>query len=283
MISVGACATLACLWEVTAPKPGNVYRGADFEDLTYADFLTSAAVVGPILERSPDKGVGATVLAAVEATRAAVGTNTNLGMLLLLAPLAAVARELPLSAGIVDVLRSLTPRDTRQVYAAIRLAQPGGLGHLDEADVHDAQPPEISLVEAMGMAAHRDLVAQQYVNGFKQVFATSEQIERCHKGGLPLGEAIVHGYLQLLAKLPDSLIARKCGAAAAREASDRAAAVLESGEPGSSEYQATAAELDFWLRSDGHRRNPGTTADLVAAGLFVLLRDQRLNWPVRFY
>ena len=283
MIPIGACATLACLWEVTAPKPGNVYRGADFEDLTYADFLTSAAVVGPILERSPDEGVGATVLAAVEATRAAVGTNTNLGMLLLLAPLAAVARELPLSAGIVDVLKSLTPRDTREVYGAIRLAQPGGLGHLDEADVHGAHPPAISLVEAMGMAAHRDLVARQYVNGFEQVFATSEQIERCHKSDLPLSEAIVHGYLQLLAKLPDSLIARKCGSAAAREASDRAAAVLQSGEPGSSAYQAAVAELDCWLRSDGHRRNPGTTADLVAAGLFVLLRDQRLNWPVRFY
>ncbi|MCH7753199.1 MAG: triphosphoribosyl-dephospho-CoA synthase, partial [Planctomycetes bacterium] len=240
MIPVGACATLACLWEVTAPKPGNVYRGADFEDLTYADFLTSAAVVGPILERSPDEGVGATVLAAVEATRAAVGTNTNLGMLLLLAPLAAVARELPLSTSIVEVLKSLTPRDTREVYAAIRLAQPGGLGYLDEADVHDAEPPDISLVEAMGMAAHRDLVAQQYVNGFEQVFATSEQIERCHKSGLPLVKAIVHGYLQLLAKLPDSLITRKCGVAVAREASDRAAAVLESGEPSSSTYQVAA-------------------------------------------
>ncbi len=283
MIPVGACATLACLWEVTTPKPGNVYRGADFEDLTYADFLTSAAIVGPILERSPDEGVGATVLAAIEATRAAVGTNTNLGMLLLLAPLAAVARELPLSAGIGGVLAGLTPRDTREVYAAIRLAQPSGLGRLDEADVHDAHPPAISLVEAMCLAAQRDLVAQQYVNGFEQVFASSNQIERCHKSGLPLSEAIVQGYLQLLAKLPDSLIARKCGAAAAREASDRAAAVLDAGEPSSSTYQVAAAELDCWLRSDGHRRNPGTTADLVAAGLFVLLRDQRLNWPVRFY
>lgn len=283
MIPVGACATLACLWEATAPKPGNVYRGADFEDLTYTDFLTSAAVVGPILERTLDEGVGATVLAAVEATHAAVGTNTNLGMLLLFAPLAAVARELPLSTGIRDVLKSLTPQDTREVYAAIRLAQPGGLGQVDEADVHDAHPPAISLVEAMRMAAQRDLVAQQYTNGFEQVFETAKQIERLYNEGLPLSEATVHGYLQLLAKMPDSLIARKCGAAVAREAADRAAAVLDVGEPSGSDYQAAVAELDFWLRSDGHRRNPGTTADLVAAGLFVLLRDQRLHWPVRFY
>ena len=89
-LSIGKCATLACLWEVTAPKPGNVYRGADFEDLTFADFLTSAVVVGPIVDQCPQLGVGRTVLSAVQATRRTVGTNTNLGTLLLLAPLAAV-------------------------------------------------------------------------------------------------------------------------------------------------------------------------------------------------
>ncbi len=283
MISVGTCATLACLWEATAPKPGNVYRGADFEDLTYADFLTSAAVIGPILERAADEGVGPTVRAAVEATRAAVSTNTNLGMLLLLTPMAAVRRELSLADGIDDVLANLTPQDTQEVYAAICLAQPGGLGEVDTADVHDAPPAEISLIEAMQMAAHRDLVAQQYVDGFQQVFAMADRIECCCHEGLPLGEAIVHGYLQLLAEVPDSLIARKCGPELASEASDRAAAVLDTGEPGSSDYQAATAEFDFWLRGDGHRRNPGTSADLVAAGLFVLARDQRLDWPVKFY
>jgi triphosphoribosyl-dephospho-CoA synthase len=282
-ISVGACATLACLWEATAPKPGNVYRGADFEDLTYADFVTSAAIVGPILERTASEEVGPTVRAAVEATRTAVATNTNLGMLLLLAPLAAVPRETPLPEGIGSVLRALTPRDTREVYTAIGLAQPGGLGEVDKADVRDAPPPEITLVEAMRLAADRDLVAQQYVTDFQLVFGMAEQIEQCQGRGVPLGEAIVHGYLQSLATSPDSLIARKCGLAVAQEASDRAAAVLQSGQPGSSQYQDATAELDFGLRGDGHRRNPGTTADLVAAGLFVLVRDQRLNWPVKFY
>lgn len=283
MISVGACATIACLWEVTALKPGNVYRGADFDDLTYADFLTSAAVVGPILERTLDEGVGATVRTAVAATRSAVDTNTNLGMLLLLTPLAAVPRNQSLPSGIEEVLQSLTPEDTREVYAAIRLAQPGGLGQVEKADVRDAEPPAIPLREAMRLAANRDLVAQQYVNGFEQVFDVASKIDRCLQGSLPLGEAIVHGYLQLLAEIPDSLIARKCGKELAKEASDRAAAVLHSGDPGSDNYEAALAEIDFWLRSDGHRRNPGTTADLVTAALFVLVRDQRLHWPVRFY
>jgi triphosphoribosyl-dephospho-CoA synthase len=282
MMSVGTCAALACVWEATAPKPGNVYRGADFDDLTYADLLTSATLIGPIIDRTVEQGVGTTILSAVKASREAVGTNANLGLLLLLAPLAAVPRETPLPVGIAAVLGSLAAQDTRDVYAAIRFAKPGGLGRIEEADVNDA-PPELPLAPVMGLAAGRDLVARQYTNNFQQVFHVADDIERIATRGLPLSDAIVHAYLRQLAAHPDSLIARKCGPAVAQQASDRAAAVLARGEPRSADFQAAVAELDFWLRGDGHRRNPGTTADLVAAGLFVLLRDERLHWPVRFY
>ena len=278
MIPVGVCATLACVWEATAPKPGNVYRGADFDDLTYADFLTSAAVVGPLLDQTAERGVGFTVRAAVEATRSAVDTNTNLGMLLLMAPLAAVARQQPLSDGVDQVLEGLSVEDTREVYAAISTAQPGGLGEVAEADVH-APPPDIPLVAAMRLAAERDLVALQYTNGFQQVFLAARRLEAAIAKGQSLCDAIVRCYLQMLAEFPDSLISRKCGEEVAKEVSLRAEGVLDSG----GEYQNQVAELDFWLRSDGHRLNPGTTADLVAAGLFVLLRDERLDWPIRFY
>lgn len=281
-LSVGACATLACAWEATAAKPGNVYRGADFEDLNYADFLTSAAVIGPIVEHAATAGVGATVLAAARATRAAVATNTNLGMLLLIVPLAAVPRERALVEGVGDVLRRLDVDDARQVYAAIRAAAPGGLGKVDQADVHDAAPPTITLREAMGLAADRDLVARQYVDDFAEVFWTADQLAAAAVER-PLGEAIVRAYLRLLAAHPDSLIARKCGVAAAEEVSARAATVLGMLEHGDEAFQAAKAEFDFWLRSDGHRRNPGTSADLIAAALFVLLRERRLHWPVRFY
>ena len=168
--TIGACATLACIWEATAPKPGNVYRGADFDDLTYVDFLTSAAVVGPVIERVADLGVGATILTAVERTQQAVRTNTNLGILLLLAPLAAVPEPMPAADGIDDVLGNLTPADAEAVFAAIRAAQPGGLGKVDEADVNDTDVPQISLVEAMQLAADRDLVARQFTNGCREVF-----------------------------------------------------------------------------------------------------------------
>jgi triphosphoribosyl-dephospho-CoA synthase len=280
--SKGVHATLACLWEATAPKPGNVYRGADFEDLTYADFVTSAAVIGPILDETATNGVGATVLAAAAATRAAVSTNTNLGMLLLIAPLAAAAEDRPLAEGVAEVLRNLTVEDANQVYAAIRLAQPGGLGEVAEADVNAVEAPQITLREAMALAADRDLVARQYVNDFAEVRWTADRIAASAEEQ-PLGEAIVRAYLELLAAHPDSLVARKCGPEVAAQVSAGARSVLDSLRHGEEAYQACRAEFDFWLRADGHRRNPGTSADLIAAALFTLLREQRITWPVRFY
>lgn len=282
-VTIGACATLACLWEATAPKPGNVYRGADFEDLTYVDFLTSAALIGPILEKAAECGVGATVLECVRQTRAAVETNTNLGILLLLTPMAAVPADVPLEIGIGTLYASLTDEDTKYVFEAIRTAQPGGMSKVDKADVNETTAPEISLLEAMQLAADRDLIARQYTNEFQQVFVVAKHIQQAYLSGIPLSDAIVHAFLQLLAEFPDSLIARKCGVEVAQHVSTQASAVLAQGQPGNKTYEAALGEFDFSLRVDGHRRNPGTSADMIAAALFVLLRENRLDWPVKFY
>jgi triphosphoribosyl-dephospho-CoA synthase len=281
-LTPGACATLACIWEATAPKPGNVYRGADFEDLTYADFLTSAAVIGPVIDRLNEAGVGASVLAGVKATRAAVATNSNLGILLLLAPLAAVPSELTLREGIAAVLERLGPEETRYVYAAIRAARPGGLGRVDKADVHADEPPALPLKNVMALAADRDLIARQYVDDFAEVFWTADRISVAAQSK-PLGDAIVDGFIELLAEHPDSLIARKCGLDVANAASSMAAAAQKARAGGGAAYSDALAEFDFWLRDDGHRRNPGTSADIVAAALFALLREGRIKWPVQFY
>jgi triphosphoribosyl-dephospho-CoA synthase len=268
--------TLACIWEATAPKPGNIYRGADFEDATYVDFLTSAAVLGPALAQHIQEGIGQAVLASIRAIHSAVGTNTYLGTVLLLAPLAAVSPGESLETGIDKVLGALTGDDTRLVYEAIRLAQPGGLGKVTEGDVHDP-PPAITLVEAMQLAADRDLIARQYTNSFGEVFSTAELINKAIGS---LSERIVRAYLELLAEVPDTLITRKCGLAKSQEVSEYARRVLSFTDD---DYRAALADFDFWLRADGHRRNPGTTADIVAAALFVLLREGRLQWPVKFY
>lgn len=280
-LSIGARAALACLWEATAPKPGNVYRGADFADLSYADFLASAAVTGPVFDRAAERSVGRLVLDAVRATRHAVATNTNLGALLLLAPLARAATAGPVRQQTAQIVQTTTIDDARDVYEAIRHAAPGGLGEVAEADI--ATEPDIPLHAAMALAAERDIVARQYGSGFADVFFVADAIERHMQGGKSLADAIVWTHMEQMARAPDTLIARKCGDAVARESAVRAARALELVTDDGEDFAAAAAELDFWLRGDGHRRNPGATADLVAAGLFVLLCEEKLSWPVRFY
>lgn len=279
-LTIGQCATLACILEATAPKPGNVHRGADFIDASYPDFIIAAVAIGPVFELAVELPLGQTVLSAVETTRAAVATNTNLGTILLLAPLAKVPRTTPLRSGIGDVLGRLTADDARDVYQAIVLANPGGLGKVETADVAGT-PPE-DLIAAMRLAAERDMVARQYAEGFHHVLEiVVPWIRDALSEGLTLPDAIVHVHLRLMAEFPDSLIARRRGEDVARQAAGRASAVLIAGTPRDDAYEDALAELDFWLRADGHLRNPGTTADLVAAGLFVGLRDGIIKAPFR--
>lgn len=279
-LSIAQCATLACIWEATIPKPGNVHRGADFEDLSYTDFLLSAVAVGPVLETAAAKGIGPCVLESVARTRHMVGTNTNLGSLLLLVPLCAVPRERRLDEGVRDVLKNLRPSDARDVYEAIRLADAGGLGEVKAMDVRE-QPPD-DLLAAMRSAAGRDLVARQYAEGFQQVLhCAAPWIREGLASRLALGPAVRHAFVRLLCEFPDSLIGRKCGQPTAAAAAGRAGQILAAGLPGEEAYEYAMSDLDFWLRADGHRRNPGTTADLIAAGLFVLLRDGIIEFPMR--
>jgi triphosphoribosyl-dephospho-CoA synthase len=279
-LSIGQCATLACIMEATAPKPGNVHRGADFEDASYPDFIVAAAVIGPIWDAAVEVPLGQTILAAVEATRNAVATNTNLGTILLIAPLAKVPWTTPLEVGVVDVLGRLTAHDARDVYQAILRANAGGLGHVKSDDV--AGDPPSDLIAAMRRSAERDMVARQYAEDFHHVLkVVVPRIARAISAGWSLPDVIVYVHLELMSEFPDSLIARRRGLAVAQQAAALAQGVLASGQPGDTAYEQGLADLDFWLRCDGHRRNPGTTADLVAAGLFVALRDGIINPPFR--
>lgn len=264
--SLGQMATLACLLEVSAPKPGNVHRGADFEDLTFYDFQTSAVAIGPVFDQAEKYRVGGIVLAALQATQAAVSTNTNLGLTLLMAPLAKATAFDKVAMQIV--LNDLNAEDAQDVYQAIALAGAGGLGQVESMDVAAAAPE--SLLEAMHAAEDRDLIAAQYGNGFVDLFADAVRPLREKLAvGTILTEAIVETHVQFMSRHPDSLIARKCGVEIAEEAARRAHVVVDAGAQNLDLYVRELSELDFWLRSDGHRRNPGTTADFIGAAIFV--------------
>lgn len=276
MLSVEQCATLACVLDVTVPKPGNVHRGADFEDATFLDFALSAIAIGPSMQAANSVRLGETVLKAVQATRAVTTTNTNLGIVLLLSPLAAVERSPDRQRELRRRLKGLGPDDADDVFAAIRLAQPGGLGTSEEMDVRTSRGTD--LLAAMAFAQTRDLVALQYVTDFELVLNSlvPQLIHHCNQYGLVDG--VVETYLETLSQHKDSLIARKCGAAKATQVSAFAARVLSAGAVGSEPRLQATVDFDFWLRSDGHRRNPGTTADLVTAAMFVALLDEAISF-----
>jgi triphosphoribosyl-dephospho-CoA synthase len=278
-LSPGTFAQVACLLEATARKPGNVHRFKDFSDSHYLDFALSALTIGAALDRAIERGVGAAVLDAVKATRRFVATNTNLGMILLIAPMAAVPEGLRLSEGIHRVLESLTVVDARMAFEAIRHANPGGLGTVETEDV--SNEPTVTLRDAMRLAAGRDSVARQYVNGFEDVLGS---LVPCLASSLVSGHsletAIIATFLSTLSSIPDTLIARKRGRDEAVEASLRASEVLASGWPDREEGLRSCEAFDRWLRAEGHTRNPGTTADLVAAAIFAALREGIITLPI---
>src|SRR3954463_2498704 len=134
--AVAGAAQFACVLEVSAEKPGNITPSHDFHDTSYEDMLRSAIAVGPELARAGERGVGETVLAVVQASRRVAPTNTNLGIALLLAPLAKAALDgEELRARLAATLRALDVADARAAYAAIRLSGAGGLGERVEHDV----------------------------------------------------------------------------------------------------------------------------------------------------
>ena len=279
-LSVGELAQIACLLEATARKPGNVHRTAEYDDALYIDFVLSAVVVGAVLTRAVDVPVGEVVLECVRRTRETVGTNTNLGIVLLLAPLAAVPTSCVLRDGLLQVLSRLTVNDASAVYEAIRLINPGGLGSSPQQDVWNE--PNQTLLEVMQIARSRDLIARQYSNGFKDVFDDGvPTLARSFESGTDWERAIVRCHLELMLRHPDTLISRKCGEAEAKRASQFAGNVLAAGWPETDRSLRIFNEFDMWLRATGHQRNPGATADLVVASLFVALREGTIRPPVK--
>jgi triphosphoribosyl-dephospho-CoA synthase len=266
-IEIGEAFFAACRDEIEAPKPGNVHIFGAGHGMTVDDFLASAKVAeGPL--SAPAASVGDRILGAVEATRAAVGTNTNLGILLLCGPLAAAAERggTDLRAELGLVLKALDRSDAEQVFRAISLANPGGLGDVPRHDVR--QPAEIGLYEAMAEAAERDAVALQYVSNFHDIFVTGlEALAAAHECGLKPPWPAVAVYLSFLAAFPDTHIRRKYGLAAARGIQREASEMLSVFQACKEDCLAGLLGFDRSLKARG--LNPGTSADLTVATLFA--------------
>lgn len=268
----------ACVLEATAPKVGNVYPGRDFDDLTYLDFVTAAELTASAFE-PPPPSFSHGVLAACNASADQLGTNVNLGILLLLGPLVQVDAadghvrldRSSWSSGVTAVLDSMTADDSIRLYAAINVAKPGGMGQSDEMDL--SGPPPQDFLAAMRHAATRDRIARNYSDGFADLFHhVLPVVQQSVLDEHDLLSGLVLAQLRLLAAEPDTLIARKFGDGVAREVQRRARFDHRDAEQRDAfdRYLRTGT-LD--LAGQSNRINPGTTADLIAAAVYVLLRE----------
>lgn len=266
----------ACEVELQAFKPGNVSVYAEGHDMTVADFRTSAEVSAKPL-CNPDYSLGEKIFYAVKATREAVGCNTNLGIILLCAPLIqAVGNMSPgltLRQSLHQVLSTTTINDADWVFKAIALASPGGLGSSDQQDVNEK--PSVTLTQAMKIAGEKDRIALQYSTDYKDIFDFAVLRYNFWMNRWGNREwAAVAVYTELLSQFPDSHIERKYGTQYSEMVADRMTLLgNEFSKTESPEHiMPLLYRIDQELKSE--RVNPGTTADMTVATVFcVFLED----------
>ena len=275
----GWAATMACLLEAAAPKPGNVHPAAAFPDLSYDDFVAAAQAIGPVFGRAGAAPLGSLILDAVRQSRRVTRSNANLGMILAIAPLAALPPAAfatladggslaPLSRLAAAVLGRLDAAYTAAIWQAIAEARPGGMGTAEQHDL--SGPPPVDILAAMRLAAGHDSIAALWTVGYGEILG--ELVDDLADGlaeSTAWRQAMVAAFLRQLARRPDSLIRRRHGDATATAVSARAAAVLAA-DPAS--RPAAEAMFDRSLRTPV-RLNPGTTADLVATAVYILVRS----------
>lgn len=297
---ISKCLELAILFEISADKPGNVNLIVGFEGTRYEHFLASAVVAEPYFEWAAERGVevsrGEILVSDVGLGRIIKdcvadingwqrGGNTLLGTVILLSPIAVAAGMTPtreehtfeipkLRENLKLVIESTTPEDAVNVYEAIKIANPSGLGKAPELDINNPnsinliRKEKISLYDTFVIASEYDTVCSEWVKNYPITFdvAYPYLIEQIGKT-VDLNMAIIHTFLKILAEHPDTFIARKTGIKKAREVSAMAKGVLKLGGLETSKGRKRLREFDHELRRSSNLLNPGTTADIIVAAL----------------
>jgi triphosphoribosyl-dephospho-CoA synthase len=259
----------ACMAELEALKPGNVHIFADGHGMTVQDFILSAEVASAVIAQ-PDLSLGQRILHGVQATQNAVKINTNLGIILLCAPMihaALQADEMDFHTELNTVLSNTTIDDAEQTFAAIRLANPAGLGESAQQDVN--QMPTETLLNAMQIAAPRDLIARQFDNNYADIFVALAHYRQLLSQWQRPAWAATAVHLHFMANFCDSHIVRKYGEVIAKmvqaEAAAHEADFAKAYNPKT--FQTPLLAFDAALKKRG--LNPGTSADMTVAVLLM--------------
>ena len=285
-LTVGQRVCRAILEEASSIKAGNVHPQASFSNMTYRDFQVASEAIGQAIDASwHTHSLGEIIFASVQAMAQAVSVNTSLGTILLMVPLTlcsessfpsfAKQRNIQdyvwnpqrLQKCILGVIHESTHEDSQRIYEAIRIANPGGLGKVDSRDIAQAAP--VSILQAMEQASSWDDVALQYANGYEQIIEWTSRLIELASQHAKRTDAIRQLQIEILASRPDSLIVRKSGIDVGKQVQFRACEVLQSGRYASPAFEKAWRRFDEYLREDGHRKNPGTVADLIAATVFL--------------
>lgn len=300
---IAAALQLALLLEVGAyPKPGNVHRTRDFQQTRFEHFLASTVALEPhfrlaairgrrfanVLGKRVDLAIGEHIKRAVEAcSRWQRGGNTSLGSILLLIPMAyaagmasrgSVLGATEIRKNLRKIVRQTTSADAVDTYRAISHASPGGIGKVPELDVNDKnsiieiRKRNLSLLDVFGISAKYDAISSEWVNDFSVTFDIGLPflMQELRATG-DINVAVVDTFLRILSQVPDTLVARKQGIRKAREISLRAKRVLDEGGMKTPTGRRLVEQMDEALQRSDHRSNPGTTADLTASTLSVLI------------
>ncbi len=257
--------------DINALKPGNVGRHGAGHGMDCADFIKSAQVVTPIL-CNRRLGLGKRILSSVEATLSAVHCNTNLGMVLLIAPIIRVFEQLVSPGDFQDLIKptlmSLEQQEAQDIFAAIRLANPGGLGKVDKYDVNS--PLDIDIYSAMDAAKEWDLIALQYANGYREIVNLGIKcLQNYHNRWNSVEWAVVACYLMYMASFPDSHIRRKHGIETAEQVRKKTIPVWERFADYDNPGDARGVLTMFDKELKESEINPGTCADLTVASLLL--------------
>jgi triphosphoribosyl-dephospho-CoA synthase len=298
---ISKCLELAILLETSVNKPGNVNRMNGFESTRYEHFLASAVAVTSSFELAAQRGIstsqGEISVSAVEVGQIIKesvtninawqhGGNTLLGTVILLSPIAVAAGMVSTSEEnfmqtmretVKAVVEATTPWDAVNLYEAIRIAKPGGLGGSSQLDVNDPNSVDrilkegISLYQIFKIASEYDLISSEWVNDYHITFDTAYPSLTQQLKSDKLDAAVIHAFLKVLAENPDTLIARKTSAEKARRISLEAREILELGGLDTMKGKESLNKFDLRLRSSSNLLNPGTTADIIAAALALCL------------
>jgi triphosphoribosyl-dephospho-CoA synthase len=295
---------LAILLEVSADKPGNVNLVVGFEGTNHAHFLASAVAASRHFELAAERGIAVSngeigfsdigigriirdCVADVSSWQS--GGNTLLGTIILFSPIAVAAgithMEKEYAFNIADLRRNLkvivestTPEDAVNVYEAIKIAKPSGLGKAPDLDVNDPYSVDrilkekVSLFQVFKIAASYDNVCSEWINNYPMTFDFAyPHLKKQVYETRSLDVAIIHTFLRVLAEYPDSFIARKVGVDKACEVSLMAREVLDFGGLKTEVGKEKLREFDLTLRTSSNLLNPGTTADIIAAALALMV------------